>query len=1056
MDARMDAVAARLVVIGHSHTENVTAAAASAGVALDVLNFWHLPEPFETEGDKLRLKPALRARLLAPVFSLIGGAVHQDVGLVVHPRPFDFIWPGNPDLPVTEGAEIIPFDAVQAAMLDRTQHFRDIMSAVRAATDGPVFQMESPPTYENEELPHDDAGFFHFFGKDAAFSPAWLRYKLWRVHSAIIAAHCDAEGITFIPHPPESVTPAGFLREAFHGTPAHANQAYGALVLAQMQRAAAGVRIERQAAEPPAVAIAPPPVADNRPVEGWVDSWDGGVVRGWAWRPDDADAKVIVELVADGVVIGEGIAAARRPDLAHHGKGDGTCGFAVSPAAPLTADAPVTLEVRARGGAALPNGTLAVGMADLAAWAGAGADMDVWPPLPWRLAPGLTGYIEQFGPDRIGGWAQHTDNPSPPVDLQIWEGTSLAGTATANIWRKDLEEGRQGDGRWAVSAPMPAGLQDGRLHTLALCLPGGTPALDHSVIVRFPRVAEGAALPDFVPPDSQEDPPARRLRPLRHDAPPDVMFSIIVNFYNMRREAGRTLTSLTRAYQRGVGALRYEVLCIDNFSDPPLDRAWIESFGPEFRLVKPSRRLGSPCAAINEAAAQAHGRYVAIMIDGAHVLTPGALREVWDTVTEAPEAVVGLRPWFVGGDQRWLATVGYTRAQEDMLFDKIAWPADGYKLFHVGSPYWESPRPWFDAMIESNCLFVPKHLYRQIGGMDEAFSEAGAGYANLDLFRRAAEASSEPVVALIGEATFHQFHDGTTTNVTLEMKEQRVRAYESRYVEIKGQPYPVTNAVDIRLRGQLRTLQAVSAWQRPSSPARIGATERIRPGSIAQQFDETAQEYLQSVYVENRLHERTTWLGAPLHMAPSDAMAIQEILFRTRPGRIVAVNAAPGVILLLTSLLDMLDLPAARIVVAGGTPVPPSHRVRPIAGEAASPATLAAVEAALDTEEHVLVLFAPAPGELLPFDALRAYAALVTARSYLIFLGTALGQPWLGYSKHFYMTAIRRLLDMEPFAIDHSANPHLVSTSPLGYLQRIEPPPHLAVADNEPAVAGES
>src|SRR2546423_206527 len=80
--------------------------------------------------------------------------------------------------------------------------------------------------------------------------------------------------------------------------------------------------------------------------------------------------------------------------------------------------------------------------------------------------------------------------------------------------------------------------------------------------------------------------------------------SIIVNFYNMRREAARTLTSLTRSYQRHVQDLPYEVLCIDNGSDPPLERAWVESFGPQFRLIRPENPQPSPCSVINTAARQ--------------------------------------------------------------------------------------------------------------------------------------------------------------------------------------------------------------------------------------------------------------------------------------------------------------------------------------------------------------------------------------------------------------------------------------------------------------------
>ena len=226
------------VCIGHSHTENLAAAATLSDTPLEVLNFWHLPGAITTEAGRVALSPELRARLKAPVFSLVGGAVHQDVGLIQHARPFDIVLPDQPGLPLTPGAEIIPYDAVHAAMLARTRQYLDLMSAVRDATDGAMFHMESPPTYADEQVPRDDPGFFLFFGEGATFSPAWLRYKLWRMHSAIVAAHCRQAGIIFVAHPADSVAGDGFLREPFHGTPAHANAAYGQLVLAQLRRLA--------------------------------------------------------------------------------------------------------------------------------------------------------------------------------------------------------------------------------------------------------------------------------------------------------------------------------------------------------------------------------------------------------------------------------------------------------------------------------------------------------------------------------------------------------------------------------------------------------------------------------------------------------------------------------------------------------------------------------------------------------------------------------------------------------------------------------------------------
>ncbi len=226
------------VCIGHSHTEHLAAAATLSGTPLEVLNFWHLPGAVATEAGHTSLSPELRARLTAPVFSLIGGAVHQDVGLIQHTRPFDLVLPDQPGLPLAPGAEIIPHAAVHAAMLARTQPYLDIMSAVRDAVQGAMFHMESPPTYADEQVPADDPGFHLFFGEGVSFSPAWLRYKLWRMHSAIVSAHCRAAGIVFVAHPAESVSEAGFLLQPFHGTPAHANAAYGQLVLAQLRRLA--------------------------------------------------------------------------------------------------------------------------------------------------------------------------------------------------------------------------------------------------------------------------------------------------------------------------------------------------------------------------------------------------------------------------------------------------------------------------------------------------------------------------------------------------------------------------------------------------------------------------------------------------------------------------------------------------------------------------------------------------------------------------------------------------------------------------------------------------
>ena len=62
---------------------------------------------------------------------------------------------------------------------------------------------------------------------------------------------------------------------------------------------------------------------------------------------------------------------------------------------------------------------------------------------------------------------------------------------------------------------------------------------------------------------------------------------MVVVFYNMRREAARTLHALSRIYQQGVDDLDYEVIVVENGSAPDqrLGDDFVRSFGAEFRYL---------------------------------------------------------------------------------------------------------------------------------------------------------------------------------------------------------------------------------------------------------------------------------------------------------------------------------------------------------------------------------------------------------------------------------------------------------------------------------------
>ena len=98
----------------------------------------------------------------------------------------------------------------------------------------------------------------------------------------------------------------------------------------------------------------------------------------------------------------------------------------------------------------------------------------------------------------------------------------------------------------------------------------------------------------------------------RRRLPADAIdLSVVVVFYNMRREAARTLHSLSRAYQEDIDDLDYEVIVVENGSadDQRLGEEFVRGFGPEFRYLDlGADATPSPAHALNRGIASSRGR----------------------------------------------------------------------------------------------------------------------------------------------------------------------------------------------------------------------------------------------------------------------------------------------------------------------------------------------------------------------------------------------------------------------------------------------------------------
>lgn len=261
--------------------------------------------------------------------------------------------------------------------------------------------------------------------------------------------------------------------------------------------------------------------------------------------------------------------------------------------------------------------------------------------------------------------------------------------------------------------------------------------------------------------------------------------SLVVVVYNMAREAPRTLYTLSAAYQKNIAADRYEVIVVDNGSTPPLDPNTLQQLDGNFRLIRMEHASPSPVAAINRGLAEARGKLIGALIDGARMASPGLLSLAAKADKLADRAAI-LTLGFHLGSQVQMESVrqGYNQAQEDKLLAQSGWQHDGYRLFDISVFAGSSAGGWFRPISESNAIFMRKALWDELGGFDKRFRATGGGLVNLDLLARAVTAA-DTVVTLLGEGTFHQVHGGVATNSVQSPWD----AFHAEYQAIRGHAF---------------------------------------------------------------------------------------------------------------------------------------------------------------------------------------------------------------------------------------------------------------------------
>lgn len=227
-----------MLCIGHSHVASVARAATAKGEALRSFNFWELPHAIVRGDGRQHFADDITDALsqhAGPVFSMVGGGAHAVLGMLVHPRRFDFVLAEEPELSLDPAAEILPAMAVRRILESMMLEYLNLMDDVRQLCKGSMYHMEPPPPSADSERMYADVPWGMFPDRCQEISPAALRYKVWRLHSAILKAWCGSNGVGFVAAPDQAVAGSGFLADAYYNDGAHANVAYGELVLEQMR-----------------------------------------------------------------------------------------------------------------------------------------------------------------------------------------------------------------------------------------------------------------------------------------------------------------------------------------------------------------------------------------------------------------------------------------------------------------------------------------------------------------------------------------------------------------------------------------------------------------------------------------------------------------------------------------------------------------------------------------------------------------------------------------------------------------------------------------------------
>jgi hypothetical protein len=179
-------------------------------------------------------------------------------------------------------------------------------------------------------------------------------------------------------------------------------------------------------------------------------------IAGWAWDSNQPNTSINVDIYDGTTLIATVVANIFRQDLANAGYGNGNHGFSIATPASLKDAQSHLIRVK---------------------FSGTSSDLFNTPKtINCGGAPtapaSFQGFHDVAGCQIIAGWAWDSNQPNSPINLDIYDGTTVIATVTANIFRQDLLNAGIGNGVHGFSFATPASLKNGQPHSIRMKFSG--------------------------------------------------------------------------------------------------------------------------------------------------------------------------------------------------------------------------------------------------------------------------------------------------------------------------------------------------------------------------------------------------------------------------------------------------------------------------------------------------------------------------------------------------------------------------------------------------------